>query len=78
LIAGFSRRRLEVSGWSGRHSTSTLNGGLIVAARGELPMGAKEIIVTLLVAIFVGFAIAFAVWSTKNDTDGARRDPKEK
>jgi hypothetical protein len=41
-------------------------------------MGAKEIVVALLVAVFVGFAIAFALWSRKNDTDDAKRSPERK
>lgn len=41
-------------------------------------MGAKEIIVALLVVIFVGFAVAFGLWSSKGDEDGVKRDSQGK
>jgi hypothetical protein len=41
-------------------------------------MGAKEIIVAVLVLVFAGFAVAFGIWSAKSDGSGERQAPKGK
>jgi hypothetical protein len=76
---GFSLAKAGGTGeWSGRHSASTLEGGLFLLPPMEGPMGATTIAVIVLVALFVGGMATLVIFMNTPPKTESKESPKTK